>query len=292
MEHKAGYVNIIGNPNVGKSTLMNALIGEKLSIISPKVQTTRHRIIGILNDENYQIVFSDTPGIIEAHYKLQESMMAFIDIALQDADIFIYMIESGEKNIQSNVVNRIEKTKKPLILAINKIDLSQQEKVIEEIEHWKKLFPNADVVPISALNKFNLEKLHQLILEKLPESPPYFSKDELSDKPMRFFVSEIIREKILFLFEKEIPYSVEVVVEEYKEEEDIIRIRCNIFVLRESQKAILLGKNGAAIKRLGTAARKDIEAFVEKKVFLETTVKVNKDWRNNEQELKKFGYID
>lgn len=292
MEHKAGYVNIIGNPNVGKSTLMNALIGEKLSIISPKVQTTRHRILGIFNDDDYQIVFSDTPGIIEAHYKLQESMMAFIDIALQDADIFIYMVESGEKNIQTTIINRIEKTKKPLILAINKIDLSQQEKVMEEILHWEKTCPQAVIVPISALNNFNVDKLKELILDKLPESPPYFPKDEISDKPMRFFVSEIIREKILFQFEKEIPYSVEVVVEEYKEEDSIIRIRCNIFVLRESQKAILLGKNGAAIKRLGTAARKDIEAFVEKKVFLETTVKVNKDWRNNEQELKKFGYID
>jgi GTPase len=292
MSHKAGFVNILGSPNVGKSTLMNLLVGEKLSIITPKVQTTRHRILGILNEEDYQIVFSDTPGIITPHYKLHESMMTFVDSALKDADVFIYIIESGQNKIRDDIIERIQKTKKPLLFVINKIDLSDQEKIMKEIEKWQKAIPETEIIPISALKSFNVEKLMQSIIDKLPVSPPFYPKDELTDKPVRFFISEMIREKVLLYYQKEIPYSVEVVINEYKEDEKIIRIRCNIFVSRESQKGIILGHKGAAIKRLGTEARKDIEKFVDKQVFLDITVKVSKDWRDKENELKKFGYLD
>lgn len=290
MNHKAGFVNIIGNPNVGKSTLMNALIGEKISIITSKAQTTRHRIIGIVNSENYQVVFSDLPGLVKPSYKLQEKMMGFIDIALKDADIFIYMVEAGETKYNEIVVQDILKSKVPVIVIINKIDLSDQEAVVQQMNHWLEIFPGSEVVPVSAIKNFNTQKVLDLILDLLPESPPYYPKDELTDKTVRFFISEIIREKILLNFKQEIPYSVEIVVEAFKEEENIIHIAANIFVMRESQKMILLGKGGKAIRKLGMDARKDIEEFVEKKVFLDLTVKVNKDWRDSDRELKRFGY--
>ncbi len=290
MNHRAGFVNIIGNPNVGKSTLMNALIGEKLSIITSKAQTTRHRILGIVNGDDYQIVYSDLPGLVKPSYKLQEKMMGFIEIALKDADIFLYMVEAGETRHNEKVVSEILKSSVPVIVIINKIDLSNQEAVVEQMKHWQTIFPASEVVPVSALKNFNTQKVLDLILENLPESPPYYPKGELTDKTIRFFVSEIIREKVLLNFKQEIPYSVEIIVESYKEEEEIIRIAATIFVMRESQKMIILGKGGQAIRRLGTDARKDIEAFVDKKVFLDLTVKVNKDWRDSERELKRFGY--
>ncbi len=288
--HKSGFVNILGNPNVGKSTLMNALIGEKMSIVSPKIQTTRHRILGFLNDDNYQIIFSDTPGILKPAYKLQEKMMAAIESSLQDADAVIYLIEMGEKPRENPVIDKINESDIPVILLINKIDLGTQEKLEEATEEWKKVFLNGQLIPISALHKFNLDKILVAILEYLPESPPYYDKDELTDKPLRFFISEIIREKIFFRFKKEIPYSAEVKVDEYKESEDLVRIKAFIYVMRDSQKMILLGRGGHAIKHLGIDARKDIEAFIGKKVYLELSVKVNKDWRNKDTQLKRFGY--
>ncbi len=290
MAHKAGFVNILGKPNVGKSTLMNALVGEKLSIITSKAQTTRHRIMGIVNSDDFQIVYSDTPGILEPHYKLHESMMKNVESALIDADIFIYICEAGEKAIANAVINKLNRTSVPVLLLINKIDLSDQSAVEEKMKQWKEILPKAEVIPISALLPFNLEKVLDSILEHLPESPPYFPKDEISDKTMRFFVSEIIREKILTNYKKEVPYSTEVLVEEYKEDDNIVRIRALIFVSRESQKAIILGHQGASIKRVGINARKDIEAFIDKKVYLELFVKVSKEWRNNERQLKRFGY--
>jgi len=290
MAHKAGFVNILGKPNVGKSTLMNALVGEKLSIITSKAQTTRHRIMGIVNSDDFQIVYSDTPGILEPHYKLHESMMKNVESAMIDADIFIYICEAGEKAESNPVIEKLKRSKVPVMLIINKIDLSDQKKVEEKMLQWKEVLPGAEIIPISALLAFNLEKVLDSILDHLPESPPYFPKDEISDKTMRFFVSEIIREKILTHYKKEVPYSTEVVVEEYKEDEDIIRIRALIFVARESQKAIILGHQGTSIKRVGTEARKDIEEFVDKKVYLELFVKVSKDWRNDERQLKWFGY--
>ena len=290
MNHRAGFVNIIGNPNVGKSTLMNALTGEKLSIITSKAQTTRHRILGIVNGDDYQIVYSDLPGLVKPSYKLQEKMMGFIDVALKDADIFLYMVEAGETRYNEKIVSEILKSNVPVIVIINKIDLSNQESVVKQMKHWETIFPASEVVPVSALNSFNTQKVLDLILERLPDSPPYYPKGELTDKTIRFFVSEIIREKVLLNFKQEIPYSVEIIVESYKEEKDIIRIAATIFVMRESQKMIILGKGGQAIRRLGTDARKDIEAFVDKKVFLDLTVKVNKDWRNSDRELKRFGY--
>lgn len=291
MAHKAGFVNIIGYPNVGKSTLMNALVGEKLSIITSKAQTTRHRIMGIVNGDDFQIVYSDTPGIIrDPSYRMHEFMNKYIETALLDADIMLLMTEPGINFNESDVLEKIKKASIPVLVLINKIDLSDQEKIFKEIEEWSKVLPQADVIPISALEKFNISKVFDRIIEELPESPPYFPKDELSDRSVRFFVSEIIREKILMNFKKEIPYSVEVAVESYKEEEYLIRIAANIFVARESQKAIILGHQGKAIKKVGTQARIDIEEFVGKKVFLETTVKVNKDWRENETALKRFGY--
>ena len=290
MNHKAGFVNIIGNPNVGKSTMMNALVGENLSIITSKAQTTRHRILGIVNDENYQIVFSDLPGILKPHYKLQEKMLHFIDVAIQDADVFLYMVEAGETKVDEEIAQKIIQSKKPVVVLINKIDLSTQEEIMVQIQHWSEIFSGSQVIPISALNNFNLEKVKDVILDMLPENPPYFPKDELTDKHMRFFVAEIIREKILLNFKQEVPYSVEVVVDQYKEEENLTRIFAYIYVARESQKMIILGKQGRAIKKLGTDARLDIEKFIDQKVFLELTVKVLKDWRDNDKQLKRLGY--
>lgn len=291
MAHKAGFVNIIGNTNVGKSTLMNALVGEKLSIITSKVQTTRHRIMGIVNGKDFQIVYSDTPGILKPNYKLQESMLKFIGKALIDADIIIYVtdvIESFDKN--EKYLKKIENIKVPVLLLINKVDLSNQEAVHKLISQWQDILPNADVFPISALENYNLDKAFDKILDLLPESLPYFPKDELTDRTERFFVSEIIREKILVCYKKEIPYSVEVEVESFKEEKNIIRIRSIIYVLRDSQKGIIIGHLGKALKRTGTDARKDMESFFNKKVYLELFVKVKKNWRDDPKQLKKFGY--
>jgi GTP-binding protein Era len=291
MEHKAGFVNIIGNPNVGKSTLMNALVGQKLSIITNKAQTTRHRIIGILNKKEYQIVFSDTPGIIKPAYKLQENMMNFVHSAFQDADILVYMVEIGEKGLKDeNLYSRIKNTKLPLMLLLNKIDLAEQDEVMDAIRFWEKELPNAMILPISALNGFNIKEIVAKIVDKLPESPPYYDKDAITDKSERFFIEEIIREKILKHYKKEIPYSVEIEVEEFFEEEDIVRIRAIIYVLRESQKGILIGHKGMGLKRIGSEARRDIEKMLDKKVFLATPIKVNKNWRNDDRQLKKFGY--
>jgi len=291
MPHKAGFVNIIGNPNVGKSTIMNSLVGEKLSIITSKAQTTRYRIMGIVNGKDFQIVYSDTPGIIVPHYKLQESMMKSVNLALIDADIILYItdvIETADKN--ETILNKLQDIKIPILLVVNKIDLSDQEKTIFLIKYWQEKLPNAEIIPLSALEGFNLEKLLNSIIELLPQSPPYFPKDQLTDKSIRFFVSEIIREKLMINYHKEVPYSAQVEVESFEESEDIIRMRVIIFVSRDSQKGIIIGHKGEAIKKVGTEARKDIEEFLGKKVFLELFVKVNKDWRNKEQELKRFGY--
>ena len=291
MEHKAGYVNIIGNHNVGKSTLMNALVGERLSIITSKVQTTRHRIFGIVNDEQHQIVFSDTPGVMNPAYKLQENMMDFVHGAFQDADILLYMVETGEKGLKDEkLFERLKNTDLPILLMLNKIDRVEQDFVKEQILFWKELLPNAEIHPISALNKFNLDLVMTRIKALLPVSPPYFEKDALTDKSERFFVSETIREKILKYYKKEIPYSVEIEVEEFFDEEDIIKIRAIIFVARESQKGIIIGHKGRALKKVGTLARRDMEAFFQKKIFLDLYVKVNKDWRDDDKQLKRFGY--
>ena len=291
MEHKAGFVNIIGNPNVGKSTLMNVLIGEKLSIITHKAQTTRHRILGILNEDDYQIVFSDTPGIIKPAYKLQESMMNFVQSAFQDADVLIYMVEMGEKQLKDEALfEKIKNTKTPLLLLINKIDLAEQKEVEKQIKLWKEKVPNAEILPISALNKFNIDKILERIKQLLPVAPAFYDKDAITDKPKRFFVSESIREKILKHYKKEVPYSVQVEVEEFEDEEDIIRIRAIIYVLRESQRGIIIGHKGAGIKRIGTEARRELERFFDKKIFLETVVKVKKNWRDDDRQLKSFGY--
>jgi len=288
--HKSGFVNIIGNPNVGKSTLMNALVGEKLSIITSKAQTTRHRIMGIVNGEDFQIIYSDTPGIVNPHYKLHQSMMGFVNTALQDADLFLLVTEVGETLKNHETLEKIINSNIPVILLINKIDLSTQEVVEEKIEYWQKEIPRAKIIPISALEKFNLSIVFETIIENLPENPPYFPKDELTDKSMRFFVSEIIREKILKFYQKEIPYACEVVVDSYKEENNIDKISVLIFVERESQKAIVIGNGGSMLKRVGSEARKDIEEFTGKKSFIEIRVKVVKDWRNDEKSLKRFGY--
>ena len=291
MTHKAGFVNIIGNPNVGKSTLMNALVGEKLSIITAKAQTTRHRILGIVNDEDHQIIFSDTPGILNPAYQLQESMMDFVKSAFDDADILIYMVEIGEKELKNEAFfKRIINTKIPVILLINKIDKSTQEEVEEKIAYWKNKVPNSFTYVISALEKFNIETVFNKIIELLPEGPAFYPKDQLTDKPERFFVNEKIREKILTHYKKEIPYSVEVETESFIEEEKIIRIRSLIMVERETQKGIIIGHKGASIKRVGAEARKDLEFFFGKKIFIELYVKVNKNWRSNDKELKRFGY--
>ncbi len=289
--HKSGFVNIVGNPNVGKSTLMNALVGERISIITSKAQTTRHRILGIVNGDDFQIVYSDTPGVLKPNYRLQESMLNYSTSALADADILLYVTDVYD-NVEKNeeFVDKIKQNPAHLILVINKIDLIDQEKLIELNEKWMAVFPKAEIIAMSATEKFNVDVLIKRILALLPESPPFFDKDQLTDKPERFFVTEIIREKILLNYDKEIPYSVEAVVEEFKEEEDIIRIRTLIYVERESQKAIIIGKGGKSLKRVGIEARKDIEAFFEKKVFLELFVKVERDWRNKELKLKGFGY--
>ena len=291
MEHKSGYVNIIGNPNVGKSTLMNALVGERLSIITSKAQTTRHRILGIVNDKQHQIVFSDTPGVMNPAYKLQENMMDFVHGAFQDADILLYMVETGEKGLKDEkLFERLKNTDLPVLLLLNKIDRVEQDFVKEQILFWKELLPNAEIHPISALNKFNLDLVMVRIKALLPLSPPYFEKDALTDKSERFFVSETIREKILKYYKKEIPYSVEIEIEEFFDEEDIIKIRAIIFVARESQKGIIIGHKGRALKKVGTLARRDMEAFFQKKIFLDLYVKVNKDWRDDDKQLKRFGY--
>ena len=289
--HKSGFINIIGNPNVGKSTLMNNLVGEKLSIITSKAQTTRHRILGIVNGDNFQLIFSDTPGIIKPSYELQDSMMDFVKSALEDADVILYMLEIGEKSIKDpDVHNKIQSTKIPTIILINKIDLSNQEDLENQINIWSNKYPNTEIYPISALNNFNTEKVINRIIELIPESPPYFPKDQLTDKPERFFVNEKLREKILLYYNKEIPYSVEVQTEEFKEEESIIRIRSLILVERESQKGIIIGHNGVALKKIGSKARIDLEKFFGKKIFIELHVKVSKNWRANSNQLRKFGY--
>ncbi len=293
MKHKAGFVNIIGNPNVGKSTLMNVLIGEKLSIITSKAQTTRHRILGIVNTDDYQVVFSDTPGIIKPAYELQESMMDFVKTAFEDADVLIYMVETGEKDLKNEAFfNKIKEVKIPVLLLLNKIDKSSQELLEQQVAYWKETVPNAEIHPISALENFNIPTVMKRIVELLPESPPFYPKDQLTDKPERFFVNETIREKILMHYKKEIPYSVEIETEEFKEEKKIIRIRSVIMVERDTQKGIIIGHKGTALKRVGTEARKDLEKFFGKKIFMELYVKVNKNWRSNNNMLKRFGYKD
>lgn len=289
--HKAGFVNIVGNPNVGKSTLMNAFVGERISIATFKAQTTRHRIMGIYNTEEMQIVFSDTPGVVKPAYKLQESMLNFSTSALIDADVLLYVtdtIESPDKN--SDFLAKVSKLELPVLLLINKIDQTNQEKLIELVETWKELIPKAEIIPISALSKFNVDYVLKRIKELLPDSPPYFDKDQLTDKPARFFVNEIIREKILLYYDKEIPYSVEVVVEQFKEEAKLIRIHAVIYVERDSQKGIIIGKQGKALKKISTEARRDLERFFGKSIYLETFVKVDKDWRSSDKELRNFGY--
>lgn len=291
MTHKAGFVNIIGNPNVGKSTLMNAFVGERLSIITSKAQTTRHRIFGIVNGDDFQVVFSDTPGVIKPAYQLQNSMMDFVKSAFEDADIFIYMVEVGEKQLKDeSFFNKIKHTEIPVLLLLNKIDKTDQTFLEEQVSYWQETLPNAEIYPLSALNNFNVKEVFDRILELLPDSPPYFDKESLTDKPERFFVNEIVREKILLNYSKEIPYSVEVVTEEFKEEDDIIRIRVVIMVERSSQKGIIIGHKGAAIKKVGIESRADLEKFFGKQVHLETYVKVNKDWRSDNKQLKRFGY--
>lgn len=291
MEHKAGYVNILGKPNVGKSTLMNAMVGEKLSIITKKAQTTRHRILGIVNAPDYQIVFSDTPGILEPNYKLQEAMLKAARSALSDADVIVYMTEIGEKpDPEEKFLKKLTLVSTPILLVLNKIDQSNQEKVTEAIEMWDSILPKAEKIPISALVKFNVDLVFSRILDHLPVSPPYYPKDALTDKSERFLVGEMIREKILIHYKQEIPYAVEVEIESFKEEAKLIRIYAIIYVERESQKGILIGNQGNALKRVGRESRLDMEAFFNKKVFLELKVKVNKDWRNNERQIKRFGY--
>ena len=275
---------------MGKSTLMNALVGEQLSIITSKAQTTRHRIMGIVNGEDFQIVYSDTPGIVNPHYKLHESMMGFVDSALQDADMFLLVTEVGESLKDQEILRKIIKSDIPIVLVINKIDISDQETILKKIEYWQNQIPRATIIPASATEKFNIDKIFDKIMELLPENPPYFPKDELTDKSMRFFVSEIIREKILLHYQKEIPYSTEVVVESYKEEDGIDKISVVIYTERESQKAIIIGHEGKPLKKVGSEARKDIEEFTGKKCFLQLHVKVLKDWRNSEKALKWFGY--
>lgn len=291
MNHRAGFVNILGNPNVGKSTIMNALVGEKLSIITPKAQTTRHRIMGIVNGDDFQIVYSDTPGILKPQYKLQESMMSFVNTALSDADMILYITDVKERSAyEGEYIDRIRESGIPVIIAINKIDLSNQEELEKVVESWHNAFPDSPVIPLSGLKDFNLNALLNAILEKLPESPPFFPKDQLTDKYERFFASEIIREKILVNYKKEIPYSVEVEIESFQDEKAILKIRALIHVTRDSQKGIIIGHKGSMLKRVGTDARRDMEDFFKKKVFLELYVKVSKDWRDKPLALKKFGY--
>ncbi|MEX0360652.1 MAG: GTPase Era [Allomuricauda sp.] len=290
-KHRSGFVNIIGNPNVGKSTLMNAFVGEKLSIITSKAQTTRHRILGIVNGDDFQVILSDTPGIIKPAYELQSSMMDFVKSAFEDADVLLYMVEIGEKALKDEAFfKKIENSKIPVLLLLNKIDTSEQEILEEQIQHWQKLLPRAEIHPISALENFNVKEVFDRILELLPEAPPYYPKDQLTDKPERFFVNETLREKILLHYKKEIPYAVEVETEEFIEDEDIIRIRSVIMVERDTQKGIIIGHKGSALKRVGVEARKDLEKFFDKQVHIELYVKVNKNWRNNTSQLRRFGY--
>lgn len=289
--HKAGFVNIVGNPNVGKSTLMNQLVGERISIATFKAQTTRHRIMGIVNTEDTQIVFSDTPGVLKPNYKMQEMMLAFSESALADADVLLYVtdvVENPEKNV--DFLDKVKKMSIPVLLLINKIDESDQKKLGDLVEKWHSLLPNAEILPISAKNKFGVDMLMRRIKELLPESPAYFDKDQLTDKPAKFFVSEIVREKILLYYDKEIPYSVEVSVERFKEDEHKIHINVVIYVERDSQKGIIIGHQGVALKKVSSEARKALEKFFAKKIFLETFVKVDKDWRSSQKELKHFGY--
>ncbi|QFZ55120.1 GTPase Era [Oceanihabitans sp. IOP_32] len=291
MGHKAGFVNIIGNPNVGKSTLMNAFVGEKLSIITSKAQTTRHRILGIVNGDDFQVLFSDTPGIIKPAYQLQESMMGFVKSAFEDADILLYMVEIGEHELKDDAFfDKIKNSKIPVLLLLNKIDKSNQEELENQVQLWTQKVPNAEIIPISALEGFNVKEVFNRILELLPESPAFYPKDQLTDKPERFFINETIREKILMHYKKEIPYAVEIETEEFLEEEKIIRIRSVIMVERDTQKGIIIGHKGAALKRVGVEARKDLEKFFGKQIHLELYVKVNKNWRSNQNQLKRFGY--
>lgn len=291
MKHKAGYVNILGKPNVGKSTLMNAIVGERVSIITSKAQTTRHRILGIVNGDDFQIIFSDLPGIIKPAYKMQESMMDFVRTSLEDADVFIYMAQIGDKpKNQPKEYEHIKQLKIPVILLLNKIDLITEEEIQAEYQLWKDDFSHAMIIPFSAKLNTNLDVLMKEILERLPESEPYFGKDDWTDKPERFFVTEVIREKILLNYKQEIPYSCEVVCVQFSETESIIRIAVEIYVERESQKPILIGKNGEMLKKVGSQARADLEKFFGKKIFLETHVRVSDNWRNNESMLRKFGY--
>ncbi|MES2140348.1 MAG: GTPase Era [Bacteroidota bacterium] len=291
MTHKAGFVNIIGSPNVGKSTLMNVLVGERLSIITSKAQTTRHRIMGIVNGEDFQIVYSDTPGVLKPNYKLQASMMDFVYTAITDADIMLFVTDIFEDiKIEEQVLHKIKNAKVPVLLLVNKIDLAVQDQLETKVQYWKTEVPNAEVIPVSALEKFNVSYIFDRILALLPEGPGFYAKDQLTDKPEKFFISEIIREKILMNYKKEIPYSVEVVIESFKEEEKIVKIRAEILVIRDSQKGIIIGHQGKALKKVGTDARKDMETFLQKQVFLELFVKVNKDWRDSDNQLKRFGY--
>lgn len=291
MSHKSGFVNILGNPNVGKSTIMNALVGEKLSIITPKAQTTRHRIMGIVNGEDFQIVYSDTPGILNPKYKLQESMMSFVNVALTDADIILYVTDvSDAVDKEGEYISRIKKSGIPVIIAINKIDLSNQADLEKIVDTWHSVFPDSDIIPLSALNNFNLEVLLRSVLSLLPEGEAYFPKDQMTDKFERFFASEIIREKVLLNYQKEIPYSVEIEIESFTEEKKIIHIRAVIHVARDSQKGIIIGHKGQMLKKVGTEARIDMEDFFGRKVFLEMFVKVSKEWRDKPLMLKKFGY--
>ncbi|MCW4469545.1 GTPase Era [Flavobacterium sp. MFBS3-15] len=291
MSHKAGFVNIIGNPNVGKSTLMNAFVGERLSIITSKAQTTRHRILGIVNGDDFQVVLSDTPGIIKPAYELQSSMMDFVKSAFEDADILIYMVEIGEKELKDEAFfNKIIHAKIPVLLLLNKIDKSSQEQLEEQVQFWTEKVPNAEIYPISALQNFNVKEVFSRIIELMPLSPPYYPKDTLTDKPERFFVNETIREKILLHYDKEIPYAVEIETEEFIETDNIIRIRALIMVERDTQKGIIIGHKGEAIKRVGMEARADLEKFFGKQIHIEMFVKVNKDWRSNNYQLRRFGY--
>ena len=292
-KHRAGFVNIIGNPNVGKSTLMNALVGEKLSIVTAKAQTTRHRIMGIVNTDDYQIVYSDTPGILKPNYRLQQSMMKFVETAIGDADIILYVtdvVEKGDKN--DEYIAKLRQVECPVVLAVNKIDLSDQPKVMELMAWWKEQLPKAEIFPVSAKEKFNLESVYETIVGHLPVSPPWFDKDAFTDRNLRFFASEIIREKILLNYDKEIPYCCEVGIEEFKEGQDRYDIGAVIYVMRDTQKGILIGKGGSALKRVGTQARIEMEDFFQKKVFLRLFVKVDEDWRTSRRELRRFGYED
>ncbi len=291
MAHKSGFVNIVGSPNVGKSTLMNQLVGEKISIVTSKAQTTRHRILGIVNDENYQVVFSDTPGVVNAAYKMHEVMMDYVNMSIKDADVLLFITDTKENEMNhKETLERIQRLNIPVFCLINKIDLSNQAEVMSRIAYWQEKLPKAIVFPISALHGFSIPQVWEQILELIPESPAYYDKEDISDRPMRFFISEMVREKIFIHCQKEVPYSCQVEIEEYKEEPNLTRIRVLIIVERDSQKGIIIGKGGEMLKRIGRESRQDIEKFIEKKVFMETFVKVDKDWRGSEQKLKKYGY--